>query len=789
MQTKTHKKKKYDTAASPQSKQERKQEVLTVQVDLAMENLRSVIRSYGYNKRDLLYKFRRISGQCKMEYGWHLDDVAFETAMRLFGLTAKSSVIQEIFQRHQTDVECGHRVTWSDFYKMTLATPVHVDTPDGYAISFITDVEGNMDYFKSLVSADTVIQYSSSNTLEFTEKNGYFVYGGDTVDNGCHDLEFLRQLIAFKRSYPDRVFLLMGNRDINKLRLYKELHYNPNNTKDLPDIRSVSQRCYWDASVFNPKMDADNREVNPGECSYHAFLENAPDEKGVRHIPGGKLVHNWVSILKWTLSRTMGAPNVFEYRREELRASNKGKNHNREISDEDVYHSFYKSCTPAPKGKHKKRPKRKDGLMVQYLKLAVIGCKIGDAAFIHGALTDENVGRCPDMPHDFRIQGVDISVWFAHLNQWAKKRIDSFCADPEHAFIGDLLDYALPIDRKGLPCHSNPRHSVITSTWLENGNNKHLSSYLNNWLEEAHKGFIVTGQSPHGDCPSIIRGPHNIVVMCDTSYSDKPHANRTAYTNVTIVSATPSDDNDNEISRHYARLHVDGVLSSENTIFRSDDDAVHSPEDRKHGFVLSIHEKMSADVVSHADGAATNDQLADQLIGQELEDGYWVSSQLPNQDMLLVKFADSHPQSMSMSVNNFSLMQYAQMQTGVGDESKIDSQPNLEFPEAYRTPLETVTASVTVADMPDLQYWTDSGYTVTDELLPYLNIWYILEQWINVSGIFRKDMNPYAEKSKKMLFLKWLATTSLKSGKQAIDAIDACISDWDFETIQFIASQ
>lgn len=58
--------------------------------------------------------------------------------------------------------------------------------------------------------------------LELHEGFG-FVFGGDLYDKGPYDIRLTKMLCDLKESNPDRVWLLMGNRDINKLRLSSEL--------------------------------------------------------------------------------------------------------------------------------------------------------------------------------------------------------------------------------------------------------------------------------------------------------------------------------------------------------------------------------------------------------------------------------------------------------------------------------------------------------------------------------------------------------------------------------------
>ena len=90
-------------------------------------------------------------------------------------------------------------------------------------VGYATDVEGNYDYWNKYVELSHIINRLPCGDLELTE-NCQFVYGGDVVDRGPGDLRVLSDLISLKRAYPDRVHFIMGNRDINKMRIPAELH-------------------------------------------------------------------------------------------------------------------------------------------------------------------------------------------------------------------------------------------------------------------------------------------------------------------------------------------------------------------------------------------------------------------------------------------------------------------------------------------------------------------------------------------------------------------------------------
>ncbi len=67
----------------------------------------------------------------------------------------------------------------------------------------------------------------SKNEIKFQRlslrDNAHLVYGGDTVDKSPGDIRLVWALVSLKKRYPDRGPLLVGNRDLNKIRLPSEL--------------------------------------------------------------------------------------------------------------------------------------------------------------------------------------------------------------------------------------------------------------------------------------------------------------------------------------------------------------------------------------------------------------------------------------------------------------------------------------------------------------------------------------------------------------------------------------
>jgi hypothetical protein len=89
---------------------------------------------------------------------------------------------------------------------------------------FLTDVEGNYEYFERYVEISKVLEWANPEKSSLQLKDGaYFVFGGDSQDKGIGDIRFVKMMLALKEKYPDRVFFIIGNRDANKLLLTTEL--------------------------------------------------------------------------------------------------------------------------------------------------------------------------------------------------------------------------------------------------------------------------------------------------------------------------------------------------------------------------------------------------------------------------------------------------------------------------------------------------------------------------------------------------------------------------------------
>ena len=85
---------------------------------------------------------------------------------------------------------------------------------DNPAIKFEHDFEGNVDH--------CVLAGKDAHQLLFKDAETVFVFGGDATTRGDGSKRIMRALVDFKARYPERVFLIVGNRDAMMMRLTSE---------------------------------------------------------------------------------------------------------------------------------------------------------------------------------------------------------------------------------------------------------------------------------------------------------------------------------------------------------------------------------------------------------------------------------------------------------------------------------------------------------------------------------------------------------------------------------------
>jgi hypothetical protein len=95
-----------------------------------------------------------------------------------------------------------------------------------YPVAYLTDVEGIWEKLASFCQDNPHVSLEAGDRLR-VRPGVTFVYGGDAIDRGAAGRRVLRTLLEAWRRQPSQVVLLAGNRDINKLRLVRELNGYP----------------------------------------------------------------------------------------------------------------------------------------------------------------------------------------------------------------------------------------------------------------------------------------------------------------------------------------------------------------------------------------------------------------------------------------------------------------------------------------------------------------------------------------------------------------------------------
>lgn len=130
-------------------------------------------------------------------------------------------------------------------------------------LAYISDIEGRWEKLEGFCADNPLLELKQDQLI--LKEGTILVFGGDAIDRGPAGRRLLKCLVDAKDTYGTRVILLAGNRDINKLRLPRELNGHPRN--------------------------------------------GAPQ--------GSK-----ADILRWTLLKTMGAAEAFQHRATELGTEN-----------------------------------------------------------------------------------------------------------------------------------------------------------------------------------------------------------------------------------------------------------------------------------------------------------------------------------------------------------------------------------------------------------------------------------------------------------------------------------
>ncbi len=140
----------------------------------------------------------------------------------------------------------------------------------------MTDVEGRWEKLEAFATSNPHVTLDREGHLHVAD-DAIFVFGGDAIDRGVYGRRIIATLLEAKERQPDRVVLLAGNRDINKLRLRRELAGHPPRRAPI-EIASASrgELLRW---IFPNTMGA--REAFAMRASEIAAGAHAPSDDDV----------------------------------------------------------------------------------------------------------------------------------------------------------------------------------------------------------------------------------------------------------------------------------------------------------------------------------------------------------------------------------------------------------------------------------------------------------------------------------------------------------------------------
>lgn len=369
-----------------------------------------------------------------------------------------------------------------------------IEADDDTKIEFITDVEGNWDYFLMFVDRSEILFWKEDEERGAwgpgelrLRQNSVLVFGGDAPDKGPGDIRFVKTLLSLKHRYPSRVEIILGNRDINKLRFCSELE---------DDVDPRKTKIYWDENAK----------------PYDKFIQ------GSMHTIGQELQDGPLAAMHWMLNCNMGCQvTTYKTRKTELALLN-GR-----VTDTDVLESF-RDCA---------NPKAEDPWMLDLLRVGKLASIIRDALFVHADIPRSALGYVPQVKEE---KLDSCQEWVDALNSWKNSEIAAYIAQPSwctrerlpHEDVkwscsdtwrirggAGLIDYGAP---------GAPGHGGMTVTYgnpFKNGNCTLVDPEVEDILIKWGIKRVLSGHQPHGQSPTVVRHPRSglLRITGDTSFS------------------------------------------------------------------------------------------------------------------------------------------------------------------------------------------------------------------------------------------------------------------------------
>ena len=390
-----------------------------------------------------------------------------------------------------------------------------------FRLGYVTDVEGNLDYFARFVDICPVLSYARGaiagdpDAELVLEPGCHFVFGGDLVDKGPGDIRLCRQLVALKRRHPDRVFLLVGNRDLNKVRYTAEL-----GDDDMARPIDAIPQAHWDpkATTLREHLSA----VTGGGDEAALRAANTREER-----------------LRYMHQHTLGCPDTFEFRRQEL-ALLAGRDLSC-VTDAQVVENFIADIAS------------EDGALRQYLAHADVAVVLGNTLFVHGAVDAQTMAfvpshtrfELPQVKQPPAAAGMGVADWAAGLNRYLREGLADHAARPtwdaaRRSRGGESL---MALQNRAAMWG----RTVVSNCYADGGNitsGSAVAKMEEAWARGEEDSLAWEGVSSDPRDPAVaawlLRGGVRRVVVGHKPSGDSPAALSSSYTGVEVISADTS---------------------------------------------------------------------------------------------------------------------------------------------------------------------------------------------------------------------------------------------------------
>jgi hypothetical protein len=378
----------------------------------------------------------------------------------------------------------------------------------------------------------------------YLDEGHRLVFGGDATDHHVGDITVMRLLVEVKQANPERVILVAGNRDLNKIRLRQETNE--------PFMDAV-----FEAIEKNPDIEPRWLE-NPKPRSLITFLETEQDSEWLQEAIGhqkekgpqsywNELTAEQKKILytRWVVGKTLNAPKTFQNRKVELAHRLKGN------SNWEVLLSFLEEDPHYRK---------------LYLINAVLAVAIDNITFVHGGITVETflttilseIHRGNQNFAQFlspELFSLDYRSWFNQQSNDRKKVCELFQAfltslsEQESIQLRDMIFEAMnnefleAVREEFIPLSPTKQFDDLESPLIARGlvNRQSLPSevglvgynhinkdgdivFSREWttfLKKAHCWDNVAGHIPQGEHPRVICQDVRFVLMDTTFKQDR----------------------------------------------------------------------------------------------------------------------------------------------------------------------------------------------------------------------------------------------------------------------------